>query len=112
MDSLTNRTFLNIVFNSSLDVSIRTSQIIRIYWIQNEFILTHIFMNQVLYDSFKNSSKVVSYVMKQIHNTINIDVKMFYNKITTDIMEVDDGEYTDNHDIKRIILLNLLLLCA
>ena len=69
-------------------------------------------MNQVLYDSFKNSSKVVSYVMKQIHNTINIDVKMFYNKITTDIMEVDDGEYTDNHDIKRIILLNIFLLCA
>ena len=69
-------------------------------------------MNQVLYDSFKNSSKVVSYVMKQIHNTINIDVKMFYNKITTDMMEVDDGDYTANQDIKRLILLNLFLLCA
>ena len=105
MDSLTDRSFLNIVFNL---------HIIRIYWIKNVFFLTHDILDNsmVLYDSFKNSSKVVSYVMKQIHNTINIDVKMFYNKITTDIMEVDDGEYTDNHDIKRIILLNIFLLCA
>ena len=101
--SLSDRTFLNIVFNS---------QIIRIYWINNKFVLTHNDMNLVLYDSYKSSGKVVSYVMKHIHNTINIDVKMFYNKITTDIMEVDDGEYNENQDIKRIILVNLLLLCA
>ena len=93
MDSLTNKSFLQIVFNMN---------IIRIYWIQNEFILTHIFMNQVLYDSFKNSSKVVSYLMKEIFDEKYVDVKMFYNKITTDMMEVDDGDYTANQDIKGL----------
>ena len=81
-------------------------------------------MNLVLYDSYKSSGKVVSYVMKHIHNTINIDVKLFYTITTSkknieslfvntnDIMEVDNGNYNENQDIKRIILLNLLLLCA
>ena len=75
--------------------------------------------------SYKSSGKVVSYVMKHIHNTINIDVKLFYNKMetskkniaslfvnTNDMMEIDDGNYTENTQIKRLILLNLLILCA
>ena len=115
--SLSDRTFLNIVFNS---------QIIRIYWINNKFVLTHNDMNLVLSfgfteHSYKSSGKVVSYVMKHIHNTINIDVKLFYNKMETskkniasiaDMMEIDDGNYTENTQIKRLILLNLLILCA
>ena len=111
MDTLTNKSFLQIIFNL---------QIIRIYWIKNAFFLTHdILDNFILYDSYKNSSKVVSYVMKHIYNALNIDVKMFYNKITTskkntdsilDMMEVDD--YNENQEIKRLVLLNLLILCS
>ena len=61
--------------------------------------------------------------MKEINNEKYVDVKLFYTITTskknieslfvnTNDMMVDDGEYTDNHDIKRLILLNLLLLCA
>ena len=110
-DSLTNRSFLQIIFNL---------QIIRIYWIKNAFFLTHdILDNFILYESYKNSSKVVSYVMKEMHDEINVDVKLFYNKMTTsekniasiaDMMKVDD--YNENQEIKRLILLNLLILCS
>ena len=120
MDSLTDKSFLQIVFNL---------QIIRIYWIKNAFFLTHdILDNFILYDSYKNSSKVVTYVMKQIHHAINIDVKVFYNSIEMfapqtatskkntesikNMMDVDNGDYSEHQDIKRLILLNLLILCA
>ena len=62
--------------------------------------------------------------MKEINNEKYVDVKLFYTITTSkknieslfvntnDIMEVDNGNYNENQDIKRIILLNLLLLCA
>ena len=120
--SLSDRTFLNIVFNS---------QIIRIYWINNKFVIYNC-SNLVLSFGFTRShsehfehsyNKVVSYIMKEINNEKYVDVKLFYTITTskknieslfvnTNDMMVDDGEYTDNHDIKRLILLNLLLLCA
>ena len=109
--SLSDRTFLNIVFNS---------QIIRIYWINNKFVIYNC-SNLVLYDSY---NKVVSYIMKEINNEKYVDVKLFYTITTSkknieslfvntnDMMEVDNGNYTENTQIKRLILLNLLLLCA
>ena len=68
--------------------------------------------------------------MKEINNEKYVDVKLFYtittsNKnieslfVNTNDMMVDNGNYNENvcgangnQDIKRIILLNLLLLCA
>ena len=120
--SLSDRTFLNIVFNS---------QIIRIYWINNKFVIYNC-SNLVLSFGFTRShsehfehsyNKVVSYIMKEINNEKYVDVKLFYTITTskknieslfvnTNDMMVDDGEYNENQDIKRIILLNLLLLCA
>ena len=114
--SLSDRTFLNIVFNS---------QIIRIYWINNKFVIYNC-SNLVLSFGFTEHSynKVVSYIMKEINNEKYVDVKLFYTITTSkknieslfvntiDMMEVDNGNYTENQDIKRIILLNLLLLCA
>ena len=121
--SLSDRTFLNIVFNS---------QIIRIYWINNKFVIYNC-SNLVLSFGFTRShsehfehsyNKVVAYIMKEINNEKYVDVKLFYTITTSkknieslfvntnDIMEVDNGNYNENQDIKRIILLNLLLLCA
>ena len=128
--SLSDRTFLNIVFNSSLDVSIRTSQIIRIYWINNKFVIYNC-SNLVLSFGFTRShsehfehsyNKVVSYIMKEINNEKYVDVKLFYT-ITTSKKNIEslfvntndmmvDYYYSDNTQIKRLILLNLLLLCA
>ena len=77
-------------------------------------------MTHVLYDSYKNINKVVSYLMKEIFDEKYVDVKMFYNKMETsfaksemetskkNMMEID--YYSDNRDIKRLILENLLIL--
>ena len=120
--SLSDRTFLNIVFNS---------QIIRIYWINNKFVIYNC-SNLVLSFGFTRShsehfehsyNKVVSYIMKEINNEKYVDVKLFYTITTskknieslfvnTNDMMVDDGNYTENTQIKRLILLNLFLLCA
>ena len=120
--SLSDRTFLNIVFNS---------QIIRIYWINNKFVIYNC-SNLVLSFGFTRShsehfehsyNKVVSYIMKEINNEKYVDVKLFYtittskknNESIADMMEVDNGNYNENvcgangnQDIKRIMLLNLV----
>ena len=60
--------------------------------------------------------------MKEINNEKYVDVKLFYT-ITTSKKNIEslfvntndmmvDYYYSDNTQIKRLILLNLLLLCA
>jgi hypothetical protein len=57
--------------------------------------------------------------MKKIKHANNVDMKMYYNKITTDrerkdyikIMETENnGWYNSNNEIKKLILHNLLIL--
>ena len=67
-------------------------------------------------EHFEHSyNKVVSYIMKEINNEKYVDVKLFYTITTSkknieslfvntnDMMKVDNGNYTENTQIKRLI---------
>ena len=57
-------------------------QIIRIYYVKHEFFLSHVSMDEIKYNAFKSSVKVLTYIMKQLTKAKHIDMR-FYNNIIT-----------------------------
>ena len=107
--ALTNKSFLQLSYDLNT---------IRIYFIGKLFFISNIGMDEIKYNKL-NCSRCLTYIMKKIKYSNNVDMKMYYNKITTDrerkdyikIMETEnDGWYNLNNEIKKLILHNLLIL--
>ena len=107
--ALTNKSFLQLSYDLNT---------IRIYFIGKLFFISNIGMDEIKYNKL-NCSRCLTYIMNKIKNANNVDMKMYYNKITTDrekqdhikLMESNnDGWYSSNNDIKKLILHNLLIL--
>ena len=107
--ALQDKSFLQLSYNLNT---------IRIYFIGKLFFISDVSVDDIKYNEL-NCSRCLSYIMKKIKHANNIDMKMYYNKITTDrerkdyikIMETEnDGWYNLNNEIKKLILHNLLIL--
>ena len=108
--SLTDKSFLQLSYDLST---------IRIYYMgKTKFFISDVNMDEIKYNEL-NCSRCLSYIMKQIRNANNIDLKMYYNKLTTrsenqdhiKIMETqNNGWYDSTNEIKKLILQNLLIL--
>ena len=107
--ALTNKSFLQLSYNLNT---------IRIYFIGKLFFISDVSVYEIKYNKL-NCSRCLSYIMKKIKNANNVDMKIYYNKIEMDcerqdhikLMETEnDGWYSSNNDIKKLILHNLLIL--
>ena len=107
--ALTNKSFLQLSYDLNT---------IRIYFIGKLFFISNIGMDEIKYNKL-NCSRCLTYIMKKIKNAINVDMKIYYNKIEMNcekkdhikIMETEhNGWYSSNNEIKKLILQNLLIL--
>ena len=107
--ALTDKSFLQLSYDLNT---------IRIYFIGKLFFISNIGMDEIKYNKL-NCSRCLTYIMKKIKYSNNVDMKMYYNKITTDrerqdhikLMETtNDGWYDSTNEIKKLILHNLLIL--
>ena len=108
--SLTDLNVLQIVFDLC---------IVRVYFVNNEFFISHVSMDEIKYNAYRSSVKCLTYIMKYLVKAKNIDVRFFTNTHTTKtdtkdnikfLSENKGGYYDSNNDIKRLILQNLLFL--
>lgn len=109
ISALKDKSFLQLSYNLNT---------IRIYFIKNLYFISDVSVDEIKYNKL-NCSRCLTYIMKKIKHSNNIDMKMYYNKITTDREKQDhikfmeseqNGWYDSNNDIKRLILHNLLIL--
>jgi hypothetical protein len=101
MDNIDDLNCIQIIYN--LDV-------IRIYYIQKNYYLSHTNMDCIKPCLYKTAQEVMQYLKKELLNRNNIDVRYFYNATTTKLKKkikiLEKNGYYNNVDI----IYNLLLL--
>ena len=109
ISALKDKSFLQLSYNLNT---------IRIYFIKNLYFISDVSVDDIKFNEL-NCSRCLTYIMKKIKNANNVDMKMYYNKITTDREKQDhikfmeseqNGWYNSTNEIKRLILHNLLIL--
>lgn len=107
--SLQDKSFLQLSYNLNT---------IRVYFNGKLYFISDVDMDEIKFNEL-NGSRCLTYIMKKIKNANNVDMKMYYNIQTTkketkdhiQFMETNNnGWYSSNNDIKKLILHNLLIL--
>ena len=90
--------------------------LIRVYYIEKEFYINLVDLEKIHPAIFKKSHKAKNWLIEQLENQSNVDVRFFYRtneKIEKKILINElNGWYSDSDNIEKLIhRLLLLLIC-
>ena len=102
---ISDRNCIQIIFGLSL---------IRVYYIEKEFYINLVDLEKIHPAIFKKSHKAKNWLIEQLENQSNVDVRFFYRtneKIEKKILINElNGWYSDSDNIEKLIHRLLLLL--
>ena len=84
--------------------------VIRVYYLKKGYYCCKVNMNDIIPKFYKKAYRIHNYLTDELKNSVNIDVRLFYNSITTPIKKKCDindmtGYYNNTDMIYKCLLL-------